>query len=86
MANSVFNQGGTVSPNSWLTFSVADTTQIKFTSLVDITGAPVTLTPTPGGLYQIGNIPAYTNRTYLVNGYYTSCNQQSISVSGGWEL
>jgi hypothetical protein len=27
------NQGGTVSPNSWLTFSVADTTQIKFTSL-----------------------------------------------------
>jgi hypothetical protein len=78
------NSGSTEAPNSWFTINASDTSQVKLLSLTDITGAPVVITPNGAGIYTVGSIAASSTKTYVLQAFFTSCNQQYFSVSGGW--
>ena len=89
----VGNTAGATSPNTWFSALSGDTTQLKITSVQDITAGPATTltaadTTVSGNLvgymYHLGSLTGGTNKTFLINAYYNSCNDQPLVVQAGW--
>ena len=88
----VGNNTSAASPNTWFSAYSNDSTQIKITSIRDITTGNVLLIPADttiignqvGYMYHLGTLAGNTTKTYVVSAYYNSCTDQPLILQMGF--